>query len=287
MGISGDAMQITIGSAKKVTRFTRNDAVMNKLEDDASPIDACFLPNLVHYTGRINIHDIAYGNDGLWVTNSNFSCLSLIETGYSFVPKWKPDFIDELNPTDKCHLNGMAMLDGEPAYVSCFRQSDLEASWRSDSSDGAIIDVRTQKVIVDGLSMPHSPTCWNGDVYFCESGEGYVSRWSPKTRSLERLFQLPGFPRGLRFYGPLLLVATSLARYSDIATSPAIADYFKKTECGIWIFNTQNMELIAKGIFNTGIEQIYDIEVLDGVKYPLLVEEDSALVEDVFGFPPL
>ena len=40
-------------------------------------VDACFIGRSSHYSGMINIHDIDWGDEGLWVVNSSFS-LSLI-----------------------------------------------------------------------------------------------------------------------------------------------------------------------------------------------------------------
>ena len=59
-------------------------------------VDACFITRSAHYSGMINIHDIDWGDEGLWAVNSSFSCLCTIEPDSSFVPRWKPHFISEL-----------------------------------------------------------------------------------------------------------------------------------------------------------------------------------------------
>ena len=81
-------------------------------------VDACFITRSSHYSGMINLHDIAWGNDGLWVVNSSFSCLCTLDPDYSFVPRWQPYFISELMPEDRCHLNGMAVENNMPRYVT-------------------------------------------------------------------------------------------------------------------------------------------------------------------------
>jgi len=123
MGLAVTKDQITLGTFKEILRFYRNDSVIRDLED-SDKVDACFVPNASHTTGMINIHDIAYGDQGLWMVNSAFSCLATINSDYSFVPRWKPPFISELKPEDRCHLNGMALKNGKPKYVTTFNQSN-------------------------------------------------------------------------------------------------------------------------------------------------------------------
>jgi hypothetical protein len=37
---------------------------------------------------------------------------------YSFVRRWRPEFIGTLAAEDHCHLNGLAMVDAKPKYLS-------------------------------------------------------------------------------------------------------------------------------------------------------------------------
>ena len=56
--------------------------------------------------------------DELWFVNTRFSCLCTRDPIHSFVPRWRPPFITELTPDDRCHLNGLAMVDGQPRFVT-------------------------------------------------------------------------------------------------------------------------------------------------------------------------
>ena len=50
--------------------------------------------------------------------NTLFSCLAGLDSRYSFVPRWRPPFISALAAEDRCHLNGLAMVDGDaPAFL--------------------------------------------------------------------------------------------------------------------------------------------------------------------------
>lgn len=286
MGLAVSEEQITLGTFQDVLRFKRNDSVIEKLPDN-SKVDACFTPNVSHTTGMINIHDIAYGTEGLWVTNSSFSCLATIEPDYSFVPRWKPPFISDLKPEDRCHLNGMALLNGAPKYVSTFNQSDQPNAWRDRRSDGTIIDVETNRILLEGLIMPHSPRCYNGFLYFCESGRGLVQRYSPTTGELTTVVKLPGFTRGVDFYGPLMFVGLSKSRTSDVTNPAPINLEFEETYSGIWIVNLEKNQVMGFVRFEGDVDQIYDVGVLTSMTYPELIEPDNDNVKHIFSFPEI
>ena len=286
MGLAVSAEQITLGTLHQVWRFKRSDNALELL--DQTDADACYVSSASHTTGLINIHDIAYGKKGLWAVNSAFSCLSTIEPGYNFVPRWKPSFISELAPEDRCHLNGMAMLNGEPAYVTTFNQSDTVKSWRDGAKDqGTLIDVKTGQVKLSNLVMPHSPRCYKGYVYFCESGHGLVRRFDPQTAEVTDVVKLPGFTRGMDFFGPLMFVGLSKTRFSSVAEPAPIAQQLDEPQSGIWCINLTDHSIVGFVRFEGNIDQIYDVAVLSGVMYPELLLPDDERAMSVFHFPSL
>lgn len=286
MGLAVTPQQITLGTLHQVWRFRRSDDARLLLDD--SKIDACYVASACHTTGLINIHDIAYGSNGLWVTNSAFSCLATLEPDYNFVPRWKPDFISQLVPEDRCHLNGMAMLDGEPAYVTTFNQSDTARSWREGAKDcGTLININTGEQIFSNLVMPHSPRCYRGYVYFCESGHGLVRRYDPKTKAVVDIAKLPGFTRGIDFFGPLMFVGLSKTRLSSVAEPAPITQQLEESQSGIWCINLNDHSIVGFVRFEGNIDQIYDVAVLAGVMYPELLLPDDEQSMSVFNFPPL
>jgi len=289
MGLAVTEDQITLGTFKEVIKFNRNDAIIRDFED-AEKVDACFTSAASHTTGMINIHDIAYGDDGLWITNSAFSCLATLEPDYSFVPQWKPPFISELKPEDRCHLNGMALKDGKPKYVTTFNQLNEAGAWRKDADkfkkhDGTLIDVDTNEILLEGLIMPHSPRYYEGQVYFCESGRGLVCRYNPETKEVSVLQRLQGFPRGIDFYGPLMFVGLSKTRKSEVANPAPISEEYDETYSGIWIINLEDDQVLGYVNFEGDIDQIYDVAVLPGMSYPELIEPDHIKVPQIFNFP--
>ena len=110
--------------------------------DPPGTYDACYLTRAALYTGGINCHELAWADDELWVVNTLFSCLCTLDDEHSFVPRWRPPFISQYAPEDRCHLNALAMADGKPKYVTVFGTTDTRDGWRpSKVSGGCLIDV--------------------------------------------------------------------------------------------------------------------------------------------------
>ena len=79
---------------------------------------------------------MAWGRRRLWFVNTRFSCLCTLDGIHSFVPRWRPPFIDELAPEDRCHLNGLAMVERRPAFVTALGETDTKSGWRENKRDG-------------------------------------------------------------------------------------------------------------------------------------------------------
>jgi len=61
-------------------------------------------------------------------------------------------------PEDRCHLNGLAVVDGQPKYVTALGTTDTPGGWRERKADGGVLlDVESGETLIDNLSMPHSP----------------------------------------------------------------------------------------------------------------------------------
>jgi len=256
-------------------------------------VDACFITRSAHYSGMINIHDIDWGDEGLWAVNSSFSCLCTLEPDYSFVPRWKPHFISELVPEDRCHLNGMALKDGKPAYVTTFSQEDKVGNWRKKDNkfDGTLMDVATNTILVDGLAMPHSPRWYNEQVYFCNSGHGLICSYNPESKETETLAEVPGFTRGMDFYGPIMFVGLSKVRQSDVTRPAPLAKKYDETFSGIWLFNleakTGEEREIGQIKFTGNVDQIYDIAVIPGCTFPEIIESTHPRMRNHFCHPEM
>jgi uncharacterized protein (TIGR03032 family) len=128
----------------------------------------------------------------------------------SFTLRWRPPFISAYAPEDRCHLNGLAMVDGRPAYVTALGETDTAGGWRANkASGGLLIDVQSNEILLRGLSMPHSPHWHKGRLWLLEGGEGSLAWVDLATRTWHTVAHLPGFTRGIDFYGPLAFIGLS------------------------------------------------------------------------------
>ena len=166
--------------------------------------DACFLPRSSHVTGNIQIHEMAWGAGGeLWVVNTRFSCLCTLDRSASFTPRWRPPFVSALEPTDRCHLNGLGMVDGRPRYVTALGETDDAGRLAGEQGQGRHPDGR-------GLGRgahPRACRCptrragTRGRLWVCESGAGTLGFVDLNTGKYEPIAEVPGFTRGLDFAG--------------------------------------------------------------------------------------
>lgn len=243
--------------------------------------DACFLPRRSHTTGDVQIHEMAWIGDELWFVNTAFSCLSTRSDRNSFEVRWRPSFIDKLIPGDCCHLNGLAVRDGRVAYVTALGTTSEPGGWRANKRNGGIlIDVQSNEIIAQGLSMPHSPRWYRNQLWLLQSGDGSLGTMDLSTGRYDPIVQLPGFTRGLSFLGPLAFVGLSQVRESATFSGIPLVDRLQQSErvCGVWVVNIETGEILAFVRFEDAVQEIFAVEVLAGIGYPDLINHDPELI---------
>jgi uncharacterized protein (TIGR03032 family) len=288
MGLALGGNRLAVGTSIQVWEFVDVPAVTAKLERPGQH-DACFLPRASHVTGNIQGHEMAWGVGGeLWVVNTRFSCLSTLDRSASFAPRWRPPFVSELEPTDRCHLNGLAMVDGLPRYVTALGETDTPAGWRANKAKGGILmDVVTGEVITRGLSMPHSPRWHAGMLWVCESGTGTLGFVHRESGQYQPIVELPGFTRGLDFAGNLAFVGLSQVRESAVFSGIPITERLPEDErtCGVCVVDLTSGQIVALLRFDTAVQEIFAVTVLPSRRWPELINDDETLLENSFVVP--
>jgi len=286
MALSGD--RLAVGTKIQVWEFIDVPAVTAKIEPPGRH-DACFLPRSSHVTGNIQIHEMAWGSGGaLWVVNTRFSCLCTLDPSASFTPRWRPPFVSALEPTDRCHLNGLGMEGGRPRYVTALGETDTPAGWRANKAKGGIlIDVASGEVITRGLSMPHSPRSYGGRLWVCESGAGTLGYVDANTGKYLPIAEMPGFTRGLDFSGNFAFVGLSQVRESAVFAGIPITERLKEDErtCGVCAIDLTSGQVVALLRFETAVQEVFAVTVLPGRMYPDLINDDDKLLENSFVVP--
>jgi uncharacterized protein (TIGR03032 family) len=285
MGIAVGREVLALGTQRHVWEYRNQPEVTRKLEP-AGHHDACFLPRKSLVTGDIRVHELAFAEDGLWVVNTRFSCLSKLDGEHSFVPRWRPPFVTGLSADDRCHLNGLAIVDRQPRYVTALGTTDTPQGWRERKADGGVlIDVPSGEIVARGLSMPHSPRWYGGRLWVLESGKGEVGVVDLDTGRVETVARLPGFTRGLAFAGPLAFVGLSQVRESNVFGGLPLTERLREKLCGVWILDVRTGKTLGFLRFEGLVQEIFDVQLLAGVRHPEIAEPDSDLIAGAFALP--
>ena len=247
--------------------------------------DKLFVPRNAHTTGNIDIHEMGIRKDGKMVfINTKYSCLCEPSMVHSFKPIWKPSFISKLAPEDRCHLNGLAMVDGEPKYVSAICKSDVVDGWRDRRHEsGIIIDIETDEIVAEGLSMPHSPRVYNDQIWVLNSGSGELGTIDKKTKKFVPYTFLPGFLRGLAFHNGHAFTTLSKprhGRFEGLSLDQKLKDKDADAWCGVQIISLTTGDVAQWIRFDGGITELFDICVLPGVKNPLTLGPKSKEIQE-------
>jgi uncharacterized protein (TIGR03032 family) len=176
------------------------------------------------------------------------------------------------------------MADGKPTYVTVFGTTDTFEGWRAGkNTDGCLIDVPSGEIVARGLSMPHSPRIHDGRVWLLNSGMGRLVQVDLASGSVETVAQLPGYTRGLALLGPLAFVGLSKVREHATFGGVPIALQPERLKCGVAIVELTTGDMIGLLEFHSGIDEIFDIRLLPGVRSPVL----SGPHHDVDEQPPI
>src|SRR5262245_29704199 len=273
MGIAANQHRLTVGGSNTVWEYRNMPAVAQKLEP-VGKHDACYLPRRIHVTGDIDIHELARdGNNELWVVNTRFGCLCTLDAEHSFSPRWRPPFVSALAPEDRCHLNGIAMVNGRPKYVTALGQTDTPGGWRANKAKGGIlIDIDSNEILLRSLSMPHSPRWYRGKLWVLESGEGSLAVVDLERGTWQTIAQVPGFTRGIDFIGPLAFIGLSQVRESTVFSGIPLVQRLKERTCGVWVVNIETGQTVGFLRFEAGIQEIFAVQILRGIRFPELLD---------------
>ncbi|MGC9941346.1 MAG: TIGR03032 family protein [Verrucomicrobiota bacterium] len=271
MGVAVKSGTIAICTRKEVWFLRDSPDIAAKLPGEVKH-DACFLARTSHFTGDIQAHEAAWirgakGASEFWIVNTLFSCLCALHPHYSFAPRWRPPFISAWRPEDRCHLNGIAVVDGEPRYVTALAETDSASGWRGVKHDGGcIIEVPSGRLVARGLCLPHSPRVDGGRLFFLRSGESDLAVADGRSGGVASVVPVPGVARGLGLHGGYAFVGISKAR-PTLEGVPIVAER-DKLRCGVWVVDLRSGSIAGHLEFNTGVEEIFDVQILPGIVAP-------------------
>ena len=288
MGLHVSAQTLWLSSLYQFWRFE------NALEPGQSyqGYDRMYVPQMAYTTGDLDIHDVALDKDNRPVfVNTLFSCLATVSETHSFKPLWQPPFISKLAAEDRCHMNGLAMQAGEPRYVTAVSRSDVADGWRDHRDDGGIvIDVKTNEVVVNGLSMPHSPRLHQGKLWVLDSGRGEFGYVDRERGTFESVAFIPGYARGLIFIDGFAVVGVSKPRhnrtFSGLALDKRLQEKQAQARCGLYIIDLNTGDAVHWFRIEGVVEELYDVAVLPNSQRPMAIGLKTDEIHRVLSVAP-
>ncbi len=215
-GLAADAQRLAVATHREITVLANSPLLPATHPDCPGYFDAFFTPRVTFFTGECLIHDMAIVRTGLLASNTRFSNVSMIDGSANFNPVWHPHFVSACTPEDRCHLNGIAVENGQLRYVTAFGPFNEPEGWRSHDLDrGVVVDVQRNAVLCEGLCLPHSPRMADGRLFVLEAGTGSVLQVDRDTGNTRRMVALPGFARGMVIADDILFVGLSVIRKSS------------------------------------------------------------------------
>jgi hypothetical protein len=125
-----------------------------------------------------------------------------------------------------------------PRFVTALGTSDTRSGWRANKRNGGVVlEVPSGATLSAGLSMPHSPRWHDGRLWVLESGSGGIGHVELATGRYEEWARLPGFTRGLDFYGHCCSWGCRrCARVPSLAASPSLISRWRSgaAASGCW-----------------------------------------------------
>jgi uncharacterized protein (TIGR03032 family) len=300
MGLAHHRGRLALGVARELVQFRNMPDAWKPPEEGEPPTspDACFMPRSLHVTGDIDIHEMAWGlppqtsSDAvpdtetdwneLWFINTRFSCLCRLDHEHSFLPHWRPPFVRGLSPQDRCHLNGLGMVEGRPKYVTALGATDAAAGWRENKARGGVlIDLDSEEIISSGLSMPHSPRWYDGKLWLLESGDGSIGTVDLQTGKYEAICHLDGFTRGMDFLGPFAFVGISQVRESAVFSGIPITNRVEKRISGMSVVDLRSGQEVAFARFEDKVQEVFAVTVLPH-RFPEMILLQDDLVSTTY-----
>lgn len=274
MGLCNDGDRLVLASLYQIW------ALQNSLEPGTlthEGYDRLYLPQVGYITGDIDAHDVGVDTEGrILFVNTLFSCLATVSDRYSFVPVWRPPFISRLAAEDRCHLNGLAMVDGQARWVTAVSTTDIADGWREHRrAGGVVVDVTTSEIVARGLSMPHSPRYYQGRLWLLNSGTGHFGYVDLASGRFEPIAFCPGYLRGLCFAGDYAIVGLSRAReassFAGLELSTSLASAGLSARCGFVVIDLRRGDIVHWLKIEGAVEELYDVVALPGALRPAAI----------------
>jgi uncharacterized protein (TIGR03032 family) len=183
-------------------------------------------------------------------------------------------FVSRLAAEDRCHLNGLALDEGRPRYVTAAAACDVADGWRDRRRDGGcVLEVPSGRTAAAGLSMPHSPRIYRGRLWLLNSGLGTLGEVDPGRGTFTPLAFCPGYLRGLAFAGDYAVVGLSRPRrdktFGGLGLDEELARRGAEPRCGLHVIDLRSGATAHWLRLEGMVSELYHVVALPGVTRPM------------------
>jgi uncharacterized protein (TIGR03032 family) len=285
MGLALHGSRLAVATKDEIVLLADEPRLGASYPKQPGKYDSLFIPRSVHYCGQLMVHDMVWTKPGLLGVNTLFSCLFRLDDQFSFVPLWSPSFISRLAPEDRCHLNGLAVVDGTPRYVSALGKTDTAGGWRENKQRGGVLlDVASGETILAELPMPHSPRVYDDDLFVLLSATGEIARVDAERGHYDVIHRIEGFVRGMARLGDYLFVTSSRLRKTHTFGDLPLAQE-GRAFCGITVLHLPTGARVGELRYLRSCEEIYDIQVMPDRKRPGILGQADPIHRRALSLP--
>jgi uncharacterized protein (TIGR03032 family) len=150
-----------------------------------------------------------------------------------------------------------------------------------------VIDITTNEIVCEGLSMPHSPRWANGKLWLLNAGTGHIGWVDFAERKFVPLASVPGFARGLSIVGNVAAVGLSKPRnqrFEGLQLDEELRKRDAEPWCGVQIISLVNGDVLNWIRFEGDISEIFDICFLPNVRNAMVVGLRTAEIRELITF---
>jgi uncharacterized protein (TIGR03032 family) len=270
-GLSVREGHIAVGTDKAINIYSLDEIISNaelaRVKSIAGKINTCMeievAPKKIVNTGKILCHELVMTEERvLYVCNTRLSTITRIKGSEKDESYWKPAFINNIEPKDFCHLNGLCMVDGRVKYVTALAGTAFERGWRMlPYNAGILIDADENKIVETELAVPHSPRMAKGKLYLLESGTCTLTRLDYHGRKNRAVVELPGFGRGLAIKDDKGYVGLSEIRNSNLWNALPVKSKCENLGATIVSICLSEMKTIEYYKIGDQDKEVFDVQI--------------------------
>lgn len=135
--------------------------------------------------------------------------------------------------------------------------------------------MNSNEVVVQSLSMPHSPRLHHGKLWLLNSGTGELGWVDTQAGRFEPVAFCPGYLRGLAFMGSFAVVGLSQSRgnktFSGLALDAALTKHGATARCGLMVIDLRPGDTVHWVRLDGVVQELYDVVLLPGIKRPAAI----------------